>query len=97
MAGQIRLASTADIASGLLHMAAEMLGDLRNFLSMDRLEHHSTDLPKETVLEKGSGRHSTIRCRERSAFNQTNMNTLRRLLREGAVHVWAFPSALVSS
>ena len=49
-------------------------------------------------MEKGSCRHSTLQGRERSVFNQTNIGTvsratLGRLLRDGAEHVWAFPSA----
>ena len=71
---------------------------LRNFLNMDRPEHHSTDRLKERGVEKGSGRHSTLQGRERSVFNQTNIGTvlratLGRLLRKGAECVWAFPSA----
>ena len=38
-----RLASTADIISGLQLGRAEVLRGLRNFLNMDRPEHHSTD------------------------------------------------------
>ena len=59
-----------------------------------------TTLPglKERGVEKGSGRHSTLRGRERSMFNETNIDTvsratLGRLLRDGAERVWAFPSA----
>ena len=66
-----RLASTADITSGLRLGRAEVLRGLRNFLNMDRPEHHSTDRLKERGVEKGSGRHSTLQGRERSAFHQT--------------------------
>ena len=38
-----------------------MLRGLRNFLNMDRMEKHSTDRLKERGLQKGSGRHSTLR------------------------------------
>ena len=38
-----RLASTADITSGLQLGRAEVLRGLRNFLNMDRPEHHSID------------------------------------------------------
>ena len=42
-------------------------------------------------MEKGSGRHSTLQGRERSMFNQTNIDTvLRATLGE---RVWAFPGA----
>ena len=83
-----RLASTADITSGLQLVRAEVLRGLGNFLNMDRPEHHSTDRLKKRGVEKGSGRHSTLRDRERSVFNQTKIGavsraTLRRLLRDG--------------
>ena len=45
-----RLASTADITSGLQLGRVEVLRGLRNFLNMARPEHHSTDR-----LQKGSG------------------------------------------
>ena len=49
-----RLAGTADITSGLQLGKAEVLGGLRNFLNMDRPEHHSIDRLKERGMEKGS-------------------------------------------
>ena len=55
-----RLASTADITSGLQLGRAEVLRGLRNFLSTDKPEHHSTDHLKERGVEKGSGRISTL-------------------------------------
>ena len=80
----------------------QFLKGLRNFLNMDRPEHHSTDRLKERGVEKGSGRHSTLQGRERSVFNQANIDTvskatLGRLLRDGAERVWAFPSATMPS
>ena len=97
-----RLANTADITSGLQLGRAEVLRGLRNFLNMDRPEHHSIDRLKERGVEKGSGRHSTVQGRERSVFNQTNIGTvlkatLGRLLRDGAERVWAFQSASMPS
>ena len=74
-----RLVSTEDITSGLQLRRAEVLRALRNFLNMDRPELHSIDRLKERGVEKGSGRHSTLRGRERSVFNQTNIGTLGRL------------------
>ena len=56
-----RLASTANIASGLQLGRAEVLRGLRNFLNTDRSEHHSIDRLKERGVEKGSGRHSTLK------------------------------------
>ena len=81
---------------------AEVLRGLRNFPNMDRSKHHSIDRLKERGVEKGSGRHSTLRGRERSVFNQTNIDTvsratLGRLLRDGTERVWAFPSATMPS
>ena len=88
------LASAADITSGLQLRRPELLRGLRNFANMDGPEHHSTDRLKERGVEKGSGGHSTFRGRERSVFNQANIDTVsRRLLRDGAERVWAFPSA----
>ena len=55
-----RLASTADITSGLQLGRAEELGDLRNFLNMDSQENQSIDHLKERGVGKGSGRHSTL-------------------------------------
>ena len=97
-----RQASTADITSGLQLGRAEVLQGLRNFLNTDKPEHHSTDHLKENGVEKGSGRHSTLQGQERSVFNQANIGTvsratLGRLLREGAEHVWAFPSVTMPS
>ena len=104
-----RLASTADITSGLQLGRAEVLQGLRNFLNMNKPEHHSIDCLKERGVEKGSGRHSTLHSRERSVFNQTNIGsvsraigtvsraTLERLLRDGMECIWAFPSAAMPS
>ena len=59
-----RLASTADITSGLQLGRAEVLRSLRNFLNTDKPEHHSTDRLKEREEEKGSGRRSTLQGRD---------------------------------
>ena len=72
-----RLASTADITSGLQLNRAEVLRGLRNFLNRDRPEHHSIDRLKERGVEKGSGRHSTLWGRERSVL-QPNFGTVSR-------------------
>ena len=97
-----RLASTADITSGLQLGRAEVLRGLRNFLNTDKPEHHSIDRLKERGVEKGSGRNSTLQGRQRSVFNRANIGTvsratLGRLLRDGAERVWAFPSAAMPS
>ena len=72
------LASTADITSGLQLGRAELLRGLRNFLNMDRPEHHSTDRPKEKGVEKWSGRYFTLQGRKRCVFKQTNIGTVLR-------------------
>ena len=41
--------------SGLQLGRAEVFRGLRNFLTMDRSEHHSIDQLKERGVEKGSG------------------------------------------
>ena len=97
-----RMASTADITSGLQLGRAEMLRGLRSFLNMDKPQHHSTDRLKERGVEKRSGWHSIQRGQEWSVFNQTNTGnvskaTLGRLLRDRAECMWAFPSAMTPS
>ena len=54
------------VLKGLQLGRADVLRGLRNFLNMDRPEHHSIDRLKERGVEKGSGRHSTLQGRERS-------------------------------
>ena len=73
-----RLASTANITSGLQLGRAELFRGLRNFLNMDKPENHSIDRLEERGVEKGSGRHSTLQGRERSMFNQTDIDALLR-------------------
>ena len=87
------------------HMTSESLMvvyRLEATIPMDRPEHRSIDHLKERGVEKGSGRHSTLRGQERFVFNQTNIGTVSRpifgrLLRDGAERVWAFPSATMPS
>ena len=50
-----RLVRTADITSVLQLGRAEVLRGLRNFLNMDRPEHHSTGHLKERGVEKRGG------------------------------------------
>ena len=59
-------ASTADITSGLQLVRADVLGVLRDFLNVNRSQHHSIHRLKERGEEKGSGRRSTVRDRELS-------------------------------
>ena len=52
MNGQIdRLASTSDITSDLQFGRAEVLRGLRNFLNMDRSEHHSIGHSNDREVE----------------------------------------------
>ena len=83
-----RLASTEDFTSGLQLVRAEVLRGLRNFLNTDKPEHQSINRLKETGVEKGSGRHSSLWGGEQSVFKQADIGTvsratLGRLLRDG--------------
>ena len=95
-----RLASTADITSGLQLGRVEVLRLRLEELSVRGQARASQQWSLEgRGVEKGSGRHSALRGRERSVFNQTNIGTvsratLRRLLREQAEREWAFTSAM---
>ena len=71
-----RPASTANITSGLQLGRVEELRGLRNFQNRDRPEHHSTYHLKKRRVEKGSGRHFTLRSRDPSVFNWTNRHRL---------------------
>ena len=79
-----RLASTVETTCGLKLGRAEVLSDFRNFLNMDRPEHHSIDRLKERGMEKGSGRHSTLQGLERSVFNQADWHCFEGNLGETA-------------
>ena len=97
-----KLASTVDILSGLQFGKVEMLRGLRNFLNMDRPEHHSKDCLKERGVENESSQYSALQGREWSEFNQTNIctvlrATLRRLQIDRVEQMWAFPSATMPS
>ena len=73
-----RLASTANITSGLQLGLTDVLRGLRNFLNTDKPEHHCIHRIQKRGVEKGSGRHSNLQDRERSVFNQTNIDTVSR-------------------
>ena len=90
--------------SGLQLGRAEVLRGLRDFLNMDRPEHHSTDRLKE----RGSGerkrptlhppRSETICVQPDKSWHCFHGKvTLGKLLRDGAERVWAFPSATMPS
>ena len=97
-----RLASTADITSGLQLGRADVLRGLRDSLNMDRPEHHSIVLPEGKRSGERKPPTSILQGRERPVFNQANIDTvlratLGRLLRDGAERVWAFPCATMPS
>ena len=69
--GAERLASTAEITTGLQLGRAEVLRVLRHFLNKDRPVKYIIDLLTERGVEKG---RYTLRDRERSASNQTNFD-----------------------
>ena len=72
-----RLAITSDITSGLLFGRAEVLRGSRNFLNMNRPEHHNTDRLKEKGEEKGNDRHSFLRGMERSVSTRQTLPLFR--------------------
>ena len=93
-----RLASTADITSSLHLGRAEVFGGWRNFLNMNRPEHHSIDHQNERGWRKEAADIPPSKGRERAVFRQTNTataskETLGTLLRDRIEYVWAFPSA----
>ena len=71
--GAERLASTAEITTGLQLGRAEVLRVFRHFLNKDRPVQYIIDLLTERGVEKG---RYTLRDRERSASNQTNFDTV---------------------
>ena len=65
-----RLASGADITACLPLGRGALRIDKR--FTQNQTGHASVDRLKVVRLQKGSGRHSTIRGQERSVFNQTD-------------------------
>ena len=98
-----RLAGTATIQEGLLLGKSEVLRQLRKLLqTKDQPQHHSVDRLQERGVQKGSGRWLTLGGWDRAITNQTSIGTisrttLRKLLKDGAERIWAFPSALMPS
>merc|ERR1712121_308086 len=98
-----RLAGTATIQGGLLLGKSEVLRQLRKVLqTKDQPQHHSVDRLQERGVQKGSGRWLTLGGWDRAITNQTSVlsisrTTLRKLLKNGAERIWAFPSALMPS
>jgi len=61
------------------------------------IDNRSIDRPEETGVERGSALRSSLKGRERTIVNQTNIGTvskatLGKLLRYGE-RMWAFPTA----
>ena len=73
-----RVASTADITSAEQAWQGRDTWRLalRNFLNMDRPEHHSIDYLKEREVERGSSWLSILQGWEKTVFNQTNTSTV---------------------
>ena len=78
-----------ELQSSLLPSTAKTLGGLRNFLNMNRPEHHSTERPKDSDRERerrggegggggGGGRSSTLRGQGRSVLNQPHTDPVSR-------------------
>ena len=96
------LAGRADIKEGLVLGKTEVLRQYRHILQANTTpEHHSIGRLQDRGVERGSGRWSTLKGRDRAIINQTNVGTvslatLGRLLRDGVERIWAFPSAEIS-
>ena len=71
-----RLASTANITTGVQLHKAEVLSGLRNCLDKDRPNHYSISRLERRGVEKASGRPSTLRALERTVFNHKYTGTV---------------------
>ena len=66
-----RLAGKATLTSGLLLGRPEALRSLRHCLRAQSQGHHTIDRLEERGVERGSGRRSSLKGRERAIVNQT--------------------------
>ena len=71
-----------------LHSKTELLRSLVDYLGTKRREYLNFDPPKAREAGKGSGRRSTLRFRERSVFNQTNMGIILKTTVGEAESLW---------
>ena len=83
---------------GLLLRRSEMLRSLRHYMWAQNQGHHTINRLEERCVERESSRRSSLKGRERAIVSQTNTRTvskamLRKLLRDGAERIRAFPSA----
>ena len=98
-----QLAGKAIITTGLRLGRSDVLRAVRQHLQQledNQEHHHSVDRLLERDIQKGSGRLSTLRGRERAVVNQTNIGTvskatLGKLLKDGEERIWAFPGAVI--
>ena len=89
------LAGIATLTDGLRLGRSEVLRSLRYYLRAQSQGHRTIDRLEERGMERGSVRRSSLKGRERTVVNQTNIGTvskatLGKLLRETG---WTFPSA----
>ena len=80
-----RLAGKATLRSGLLLGRSKVLRSLKHYLRGQSKGHHTIDRLGKRVMEKASARRSSLKGREKTIFNQTNIGsvskaTLRKLL-----------------
>ena len=99
---QARLASKAAITNVFLLRRSEVLRSLRHCLWSQSQGHHTIDRLEERGIERGNTQWSSLQGGERVVNNRTNMGavskaTVRKLLRDGVGHMWAFPSTWVPS
>ena len=99
-----KLAGRAKVTGSMKLGRSEVLRGLRRQLKTiaEAEVHHTVDRLQERGVQRGSGRKSELKGRERGIVNQTNIGTVsratvRRLLRDGTERIWAFPRAMTSS
>ena len=73
-----RLANKATIASGLRLGRSEVLRSFKLYLRTQSHEHHNIDRLEERGIERGSARRSSLKGRERTVVNQTNIGTVSK-------------------
>ena len=92
------LAGIATLTDGLRLGRSEVLRSLRYYLRAQSQGHRTIDRLEERGMERGSVRRSSLKGRERTVVNQTNIGTvskatLGKLLRDEVERIRAFPSA----
>ena len=88
-----RLAGKATLTRCLLLGRSEVLRSSRHYLRAQSHGHHTTDRLKESGVERGSVRCSSLKGRERVIVSQTNIGTVSKCdvretsERRGAAHM----------